>query len=359
MDSLQITMGMLDLMVRPAFCVKDGIVAGANQDAQRLFIQPGTPVAAMLPEDSEEYHSFTDGCLYMRLRILEQPMEVSVTKNGEYDIFVLEQDADEAELNAMALVAQELREPLSSVMTVADQLFPVVGTEPGVQGQVARINRGLFQMLRIVSNMSDALRYRQESQKPQELRDITAFFRELFQKAGTHIEQTGIQLRFHNLPESIYSLIDAEKLERGVYNLLSNALKFTPRGGSIEVTLTRKGRKLYLTFQDSGAGVAPNLRGSIHERYRRQPGLEDGRFGIGLGMVLIRAAASAHGGTVLMEHPENQGTRITMTMQIRQNTGGTFRSNTIMVDYAGERDHALIELSDALPAALYQKEQIN
>lgn len=359
MDSLQITMGMLDLMVHPAFCVKDGTVAGANRDAQRLLIQPGARIEAILPEDAEEYHDLRDGCLYLTLQILGQSLDASVTKNGEYDIFVIEQDADHAELNAMALAAQELREPLANVMTVADRLFPVVGAEPGVQDQVARINRGLFRILRIVSNMSDAARYTQDTRQNQEIRDITAFFEEIFQKAGTLIEQTGTHLHFRNLRESIYTLADAEKLERAVYNLLSNAMKFTPRDGAIEATLTRRGKKLYLTVQDSGAGVDPHVRGSVHERYRRNPGLEDGRFGIGLGMVLIRAAASAHGGTVLMEYPENGGTRITMSLQIRQHSGGNVRSGMLQVDYAGERDHVLMELSDALPAKLYQKDQIN
>lgn len=354
MEPLQITMGMLELMVRPAFCVKDGIVAGANRDAQRCLIQPGTPIQALLPEEPEEYRQLQDGTLYLTLQILNQNFGASVTRQGEFDIFVLEQDADQSELNAMALAAQELREPLSCVMTVADRLFPVVGTESGVQDQVARINRGLFQMLRVVSNMSDAARYLQETQPHYEIREISGLFQELFDRAGALVEQTGIRLTFHNLHETVYTLVDTEKLERAVYNLLSNALKFTPRSGAVEAFLSRRGTKLYLTVQDTGSGVDPSIRGSIHARYQRQPGLEDGRFGIGLGMVLIRAAAAAHGGTVLVEHPENLGARITMTIQIRQNAGGSFRSDILRIDYAGERDHGLMELSDVLPPKLYQ-----
>jgi hypothetical protein len=75
-------------------------------------------------------------------------------------------------------------------------------------------------------------------------------------------------------------------------------------------------------------------------------------------MVLIRSAAAAHGGTVLMEHPEGMGARITMSLAIRQ-TSGQLRSNVLMVDYAGERDHGLIELAESLPARLYEKESIN
>lgn len=359
MEPLQITMGMLDLMVRPAFCVKDGIVAGANKDAQRCLIQPGTPIEALLPEEPEEYRDFQEGCLYLTLNILGQDFGASVTKNGEFDIFVLEEEADRAELNAMALAAQELRDPLANVMTVADRLFPVVGTDDNIQDQVARINRGLFQMLRVISNMSDAARYTLNTNPNYELRDIAAMMEEIFQNAGNLINQAGVHIEFRNLHESIYTLVDPEMMERAVYNLLSNALKFTPRDGTIEAAFVRRGKKLYLTIQDSGSGVAPGIRSSIHTRYQRQPGLEDSRFGIGLGMVLIRSAAAAHGGTVLMEHPDDKGARITLTLQIRQPSGGSFRSNVLKVDYAGERDHGLIELSDALPASLYKAEKIN
>ena len=359
MEPLQMTMGILDLMVQPAFCVSNGLIAGANADAQRLQIRPGDPVKPLLADGLEEYREFREGCLYLTLTIHTQQFGASVTRNGAFDIFVLEDSADQAELNAMALAAQELREPLSSVMTVADRLFPVIGDDTASQEKVSRINRGLFQMLRIVSNMSDAARYSQGSTGGQELRDITAIFEELFRNAESLVEKAGAQLRCRNLTERIFMLVNEEQLERAVYNMLSNALKFTPRDGIVEIHVRRKDRRIYLTVQDCGPGVAPGIRNSVHTRYQRQPGLEDCRFGIGLGMVLIRSAAAAHGGTVLMEHPENAGTRITMTLQIRQNSDTNVHSNVLKVDYAGERDHGLMELSDVLPAELYRAHKIN
>lgn len=116
---------------------------------------------------------------------------------------------------------------------------------------------------------------------------------------------------------------------------------------------------LYLSVQDSGEGMRPEVQGSIHARFRRKPGLEDSRFGIGLGMVMIRSAAAAHGGTVLIDHPEGCGTRLTMSIAIRQNTDNVVRSNVLRVDYAGERDHPLLELSEVLPVELYRTERIN
>jgi K+-sensing histidine kinase KdpD len=142
-------------------------------------------------------------------------------------------------------------------------------------------------------------------------------------------------------------------LERAVYNILSNAIKFTPKGGTIEAKLALKGSMLCLSVQDSGSGIPQELRDHVYTRFQRGPALEDGRFGIGLGMVLIRSTASAHGGTVLIDHPGQTGTRITMTMDVRRGTGNTLRSGLLRMDYAGEQDHSLIELSDILPPEAY------
>lgn len=360
MEQFNDTAEMLDLMIRPAFRVKNGVITYVNQAAQGYMLSEGDAIGPLLHTGQEEYAQFTHGQLYLTMNLCDAQLGASVTKDADTDIFVLEQGSDQAELQSMALAARELRDPLTSVMIVADRLFPLVSTQddPNTQEQLARINRGLFQMLRVISNMSDAARYAKETNGHFETKNITAVFDEVFSKASALIDQTDITLRFTNLNESILCLVDAEKIERAVYNLLSNAVKFTPQGGFIEAKLIRNGHKLYLTVQDSGSGVDPKVRENVYYRYLRQPGVEDGRFGIGLGMVLIRSAAAAHGGTVLMEHSEGAGAKITMSMTIRQN-GSNLHSNILSVDYAGERDHGLIELAESLPIKLYEKEYIN
>ena len=258
----------------------------------------------------------------------------------------------------MALAAQELRQPLTSIMTVADRLFPLAEEEsdPELQDQVSRINRGLFQMLRIISNMSDAYRYSQNLSTNQKTRNICGLLDEIFQSAVPLVAHTGTQLNYTGLQESIYCLVDAEKLERAVSNILSNALKFSPKGSVIDAKLTRKGNMLYLTVQDTGTGIPQRMRSNVYSQFRREPGIEDSRFGIGLGMVLIRSAAAAHGGTVLIQQHPEEGTKFTMTISIRQNSDHFLRSNSVLhADYAGERDHNLLEFSDSLPADLYRK----
>lgn len=354
-------MGMLDLMVCPGFCVKENKIVKLNQAAESLLFPLGGDVSELLRTGREEYAEFTGGCLYLTVSVSGAEWGFSVSRMGDFDVFILEQDADHAELQAMALAARELREPLTSVMTTADRLFPMAAldNDPATRDQVARLNRGLFQMLRVISNMSDANRCDTGASARMETLDICAFFQEVFARAEELVSHTGISLTFENISQRIYCLVDSERMERAVLNILSNAIKFTPKGGTIEAKLTRRGAKLYLTVQDNGDGIPENLRGRVHSRYLRQPALEDGRYGIGLGMVLIRSAAAIHGGTVLIDHPGGRGTRITLTMAIRQDSSGTVRAGALRVDYAGERDHALIELSDTLPVSLYDSANIN
>lgn len=356
MEQKEDIFAMLDQLDRPAFFVKAGRILRVNAAAESLLVDPDTPIEPLLATGAQEYPAFQGGCLHLSLRIAGGTHGATVTRVGDMDMFTLDAAEDGVELQAMALAAQELRQPLASVMTVADRLFPVAGTDPdpALQDQIARINRGLFQMLRIIGNMSDAYRYSIDASTSMQTQDAAALIEELFAASAALVEHAGVQLEYTGPRESIYCLLDWEKLERAISNIISNAVKFSPKGSRVTAKLARRGNMLYLTVQDGGEGVSENLRGRVYDRFQRAPGIEDGRYGIGLGMVLIRAAAAIHGGTVLME--QSDGNRITLTMAIRQSKETFVRSNRLLVDYAGEWDHKLIELSDVLPAEVYRKD---
>jgi len=341
--------GMLDLMIRPGFCVKENRIVHVNAAAKALLLTPGMEIAPLLQTGREEYDTFQGGCLYLKLALTAGGCGAAVVKTEEYDVFLLDMEADDGALRCLALAARELREPLTSIMISAERLLP----DAANQEQAARLNRGLHQLLRLIGNMSDA--GHSISHSRQETRDIPALLAEIFEKTQALVTHTGLTLTYQGLSEEVLSLVDAQQLERAVLNILSNAIKFTPKGGSIEARLSRHGRMLRLSITDSGSGIAEELRSSVFSRYLRQPGIEDGRYGIGLGMVLIRSAAANHGGTVLIDQPQGKGTRVTMTLALRQNTGGMLHSPILRVDYAGEQDHGLIELSGCLPIEVYEK----
>lgn len=335
------------LLLRPAFLVADGCITQINREAGKYLLEEGTPIRSLITAGLEEYEAFQAGVLCLTLTIGGQSIAASVMPTQQGQLFILEQDAQDAYLQSMALVARQLRVPLSGMMAAADRL------EPGD----AQLNRRMFQMLRMVGNMSDALRFASH-QSPQEFVDAVALAEEIFDRAGVAAAEAGFSLQLSSPAQPIYTLADRELLERAIYNLLSNAMKFSPAGSTIHATLSRCGKSLRFTIEDSGRGIDTDIQGSLFCRYMRQPGLEDPCHGLGLGMVLVRLAAAAHGGTVLIDRPREVGTRVTLTVAIRQDQTSTLRSPVMRIDYAGERDHALVELSDILPAKLYENENI-
>ena len=135
---------------------------------------------------------------------------------------------------------------------------------------------------------------------------------------------------------------------------MSNAVKFSQPGSSVDVKLSRSGKLACLTVEDEGDGITAQVQGTLFHRYMREPAIEDSRFGLGLGMTLVRSTAAAHGGTVLLE--QTKGTRVAMTMAIRKEVPGGLRSPTLRIgDYAGGRDLGLLEFSETLPASAYEK----
>lgn len=357
MERSDYTIQTLNLIPQPAFCVHGGFITGANTAAAQRQFCVGTAVDGLLVTGKEEYAAYSGGTLSLTLCAANTTYRAYVVRIEDCDVFRLEPEEDQSGLSVMSLAAQALREPLAGIMTVTDRMLDD-GTQPdpAMRQQLGQINRGLFQLQRLIGNMSQAGQYSSgKCVSRLETRNLRAVFDELFEKTASIAEHTNRKICFTGLTQDVYSLADTELLEQAVYNLLSNAIKFSPEGGSITAKLTRNGNKLLLTVQDDGLGIDQALRSSVFTRYQRQPGIEDGRYGIGLGMTIVCAAAHAHGGTVLMEQPDGEGARFTMTIAIRQSKGGAVRSPIMTIDASGGYSRELIEFSDVLPASLYEK----
>lgn len=354
MDEQKNIQDILQHVSQPGFCVRDGSIVSINHSAQALLLAEGDAVQPLLHTGAEEYASFKDGQLYLTLTICGQPHNATVTRIRDLDLFLLDPVKEAEEFRAMALVSMELRGSLMRLMSSAEQLLEDQDlTDPEKSSHAAQMNRSLHQMMRLACNLSDVSRYAAASRK--ETRDVDSFLEALFEKAGAFTEDKGISLTYEGLRQPLFSQIDPEQLERAVWNILSNSIKFMPQGGSIHARLTRHGSKLQLCIQDTGSGIAQSVKASLFHRYLRQPGIEDSRFGLGLGMVIIRTAAANHGGTVLIDRCGETGTRLTMTLTISQDPGNQLRSPILRPDYTGGWDHGLLELSDSLSESKYRE----
>lgn len=338
---------LLDLIPQPVFCVKDHIIIAVNSAAGQLYLSPGQEITALLLTGAEDYSAFTEGSLYLTLRLSGQNIGACVQNWEDTHLFRLDVPEDDV-LQALALASMELRKPLTAAITGASSLLEEQ-SDPESRHQLAQLNQGLYRMLRILGNMSDAEKPGSQFQTV----EAVSFFRQLFERSGSLLSDSGITLTFQAPEETIYCLLDREQMERAVLNLISNAAKFTPAGGRITASLTRRGHILRLCIQDNGSGISQEVMHSLFRRHLRQPGIEDSRFGLGLGIQMVHRTAANHGGTLLICPEKEGGTAVTMTVAIRQNTESTLRSPVFSFDYTGGFDHSLVELSDVLSADLF------
>lgn len=342
--------GWLNRFSCPAFSVKENIITACNHSAEALLLRPGMDIRELLMTGAEEYAGFRSGCLYLKLKLSSKGCGAFVTREADTDLFLLDQEPEDADLRSLALAARELRGPLSNLMIAADSLKQGAAADPNLHEQLARLNRSLHQMHRLINNMSDA--GRSDLLTASGIHDWNRLFQDIFEKIQTQLEATKVTLTYEGLSQSVYGLANAGQLERAILNIISNAMKFMPEGGTIHASLTRQQNMLQLSIHDSGSGISEKVLGNVFTRYQRQPGIEDSRYGIGLGMVLIRSAAADHGGTVLIDFPESKGTRVTMTFAIRQDAP-TLRT-PVIPPAADSYRQVLTELSDSLPWESYK-----
>lgn len=357
MSQQQSLQQILGFMSYPAFAVKDGLICESNNLASGLFLLPGTDIFELLQTGHDEYQSFREGQLYLTLQVGNTTREATVVCVEGTHLFLLSDISTASQLETLALAAQQLRVPISDIAVITEQLFPdkALQANPTARSQMAQISRSLHQLFRLVGNMSDAARYAQEPQSNMMTVDATSLFAEVMEKAAALLAKTNVTLTYDGPSVPIYLRADAERIERSIYNLISNAVKFSGKCCDIHASLIQKKNLLLFTLCDSSELLAKELKGNVFNRYARQPGLSDSRFGLGLGLNIVQNTATSHGGTVLLECPPSGGTRITMTLNIRQSATTVVR-NPFYLDYAGGHDHALLELSDVLPTSIYEPE---
>ena len=139
---------LMEMIDRPAFIVKDGIITDANQTAKHRQISIGRPIWELLANHEEDYRNFNGGILHLTLEIGYIQCCAMVMRQDDGDIFLMERDSDQMYLQTLALAAQQLRAPLSNIMIVSDDLFPEL-TDPTQQEKAAQLRHSYFQMMQI------------------------------------------------------------------------------------------------------------------------------------------------------------------------------------------------------------------
>jgi len=125
-------------------------------------------------------------------------------------------------------------------------------------------------------------------------------------------EDKGISLSCH-LPKESHFLGDTQMIQRMLSNLLDNAIKYTPPGGSVSVSVSENDGQVVVSVKDTGIGISPRDLPHVFERFYRGDESRS-QTGIGLGLSLARAIARGHGGDITTTSNPNQGSTFTVTL---------------------------------------------
>ena len=230
----------------------------------------------------------------------------------------MEQHETEAAL--LPNIANQMRSLLSNLYLAASQVIPPEQREqdPALDAKAAILEQSFFRLLRLVNRMS-AAEYLSDSQTLS-LRDadLVKLVSEVCESSADLAEQLGIQLKFVCAMDRRVCAIHPAAVEQMLYHLLSNALKFTPAGGTVTVELKKSGETLRLTVSDTGCGIRrsgwPICSTAAFSRAIPPPA----PYGLGLGLPLCRAIAEKHGGSITVESAPGKGSRFMVSLPDRQ-----------------------------------------
>jgi two-component system sensor histidine kinase BaeS len=146
--------------------------------------------------------------------------------------------------------------------------------------------------------------------------DFAEVARDLVDQHQIPAEAQGVRLSAE-ISEPCLIFADKIQIERMLSNLLGNAIKYTPSGGAVKVSLRCQDNQVKLAVEDTGVGIAPDHLPHIFDRFYRVPSA-DPEKGLGLGLSFVAWIVKAHGGTVEVESELDKGTRFVVTLPAEQ-----------------------------------------
>ena len=220
-------------------------------------------------------------------------------------------------------ISHEFRTPLTLVMTPLSSLMKRYREEP-LHSQLKVIYQHANDLLQLVNQLLDLRKWEMKGETMRmqycQMEQFVASLTESFQESAA---EKGIRLSYSAPEEELFAYTDKEKVQKIVYNLLSNALKFTPKGGEVEVSIAKVRADSHLesivriSVSDTGCGMAEDELANIFTRFY-QVGQASHTGGSGIGLHLVQQYTQGLGGKVSVVSKPGQGSRFAIELPCRQ-----------------------------------------
>ena len=215
----------------------------------------------------------------------------------------------------LSIAAHELKTPMTSAKMGADVLARTLANAdltPTQRQALAMVDRQTMRLSRLVTQLLDVARLQTGRL---ELQRTDTDLADMARATLAQFEQLSRAHRFTYVgPTAMPVTADPMRIEQVLTNLLDNAVKFSPDGGEIEISIATVGTNAVIAVRDHGIGVPPEHRPRLFERFYQA---HNNRSGMGLGLNLAREIIEMHGGTMYAEFPSDGGTRFVMSLPRR------------------------------------------
>ena len=248
---------------------------------------------------------------------------IPLTGAGEWAAFAVFTDLTEVRrLETMrrefvSNVSHELRTPLASIKAVVETLESGALEDRSVALDfLQRVNQEVDRLTSLVEELLEISRLEGGS-RPLELtrREPVALLQEAARRMAPQAQRGGVTLAVHDRVPVPDIQVDAERLERAIVNLVHNALKFTPAGGSIRLWADSAAGTVSLHVADDGFGIAEEDQERVFERFFKADKARSSG-GSGLGLAIVKHVAQAHHGSVAVTSTEGEGSEFVITLPV-------------------------------------------
>ena len=225
---------------------------------------------------------------------------------------------DELKTQFFANVNHELRTPLTLMLAPLKSLLEgrMGKLSPTLKDTLETMQRNGYKLLKLINNLLD-LNKLEEGRMRLKVRSINLveFVPPLLASVKPLADQKQIRLYFQHPPHAVELTIDPDQFEKVIFNLLSNALKFTNKGGKITIYIEDKDQTVTTTIEDTGIGIPANMLERIFDRFSQVDGSKSrAQEGTGIGLALAREIVLVHKGTIRAESELGKGSRFVVEM---------------------------------------------
>ncbi|WP_345816377.1 PAS domain S-box protein [Paraburkholderia sp. PREW-6R] len=209
-------------------------------------------------------------------------------------------EADRRKDEFLATLAHELRNPLAPMRNVLEILRLKEFADPQLNWARDVFDRQLQHMTHLVDDLLEVSRITQGKLELRKQRlELARAMQSAMEAARPAVQASSHHLSVTLPREPLYLDADPTRLSQMILNLLNNAAKYTPPGGSIVLTAEREGDEAVIVVRDSGIGIPREHLNSVFEMFSQlAPALDRSQGGLGIGLALVRGLAELHGGTV-------------------------------------------------------------